>query len=180
MPAAGSIGTVYNVAPSMHDQYSARLDDDDNNDLLYLSLRPQNINHIRDDDINDNDNALGRDDNVSWNDDGAAYASRFCVAILSFDGMLLWASSLPPKPSYNGDDERKISCDDDDVEIILLLKDGVPTPPMAMTVDARYARDGMMSPKSIVVMVRSFMVMAVGVAEGGVWGYHSLFGGVPK
>ncbi len=54
------------------------------------------------------------------------------------------------------------------MEIILLVKDGVPTPPMAMTVDARYARDGMMSPKSNVVMVRNFMLMAVGVAEGGV------------
>jgi hypothetical protein len=76
--------------------------------------------------------------------------------------------SLPPKPSYNGDNERQISSNGDDVEIILLVKDGVPTPPMVMTVDARYARDGMMSPKSIVVMVRNFMVMAVGVAEGGV------------
>ncbi len=76
--------------------------------------------------------------------------------------------SLPPKPSYNGDDERKISRDDDNVEIILLVEDSVPTPPMAMTIDARYAREGMMSPKSIVVMVRNFMVMAVGVAEGGV------------
>ena len=76
--------------------------------------------------------------------------------------------SLPPKPSYNGDDECEISCNDDDVEIILLVEDGVPTPLMAMTVDARYARNGMMSPKSIVVMVRNFMVMAVGVAEGGV------------
>ncbi len=76
--------------------------------------------------------------------------------------------SLPLKPSYNGDDEREISHDDDDVEIILLVEDGVPTPPMAMILDARYARDGMMSPKSIVVMVRNFMVMAVGVAEGGV------------
>ncbi len=74
--------------------------------------------------------------------------------------------SLPPKPSYNGDDEREISRDDNDVEIILLVEDGVPTPPMAMTVNARYAWDGMMSPKSIVVMVRNFMVMAVGVAEG--------------
>ena len=76
--------------------------------------------------------------------------------------------SLPPKPSYNGDDERKISRDDDDVEIILLVEDGITMPPMVMTVDARYARDGMMSPKSIVVMVRNFMVIAVGVAEGGV------------
>jgi hypothetical protein len=76
--------------------------------------------------------------------------------------------SLPPKPSYNGDNKREISRDDNDVEIILLVKDGVPTPPMAMTVDARYARDGMMSPKSIVAMVRNFMVMAVGVVEGGV------------
>ncbi len=76
--------------------------------------------------------------------------------------------SLPWKPSYNEDNEREISRDDDDVEIILLVEDGVPTPPMAMTVDARYARDGMMSPKSILVMVRNFMVMAVGVAEGGV------------
>ncbi len=74
--------------------------------------------------------------------------------------------SLPPKPPYNGEDERKISRVDNDVEIILLVKDGVPMPPMAMTVNARYARDGMMSPKSIVVMVRNFMVMAVGVAEG--------------
>ncbi len=54
------------------------------------------------------------------------------------------------------------------MEIILLIKDGILTPPMAMTVDTRYARDGMMSPKSIVVMVMNFMVMAVGVAEGGV------------
>ncbi len=74
--------------------------------------------------------------------------------------------SLPPKLSYNGDEKRKISRNDDDVEIILLVKDGVPTPPMAMTVDPRYAWDGMMSPKSIVVMVRNFMVMAVGVAKG--------------
>jgi hypothetical protein len=76
--------------------------------------------------------------------------------------------SLPPKPSYNGDNKREISRNNDDVEIILLVEDGVPTPPMAMTVDARYARDGMMSPKSILVMVKKFMVMAVGVAEGGV------------
>ncbi len=76
--------------------------------------------------------------------------------------------SLPPKPSYNGDDKREISRNDDDVEIILLVKDGIPMPPMAMTVNARYAPDGMMSPKGIVVMVRNFMVMAVGVAEGGV------------
>ncbi len=77
--------------------------------------------------------------------------------------------SLPLKPAYNREDERKISRNNKDVEIILLVEDGVPTPPMAMTVDARYARDGMMSPKSIVlVMVRNFMVMAVGVAEGGV------------
>ncbi len=69
---------------------------------------------------------------------------------------------------YNGDDERKISRNNNDVEIILLVKDGVPTPPMAMTINARYARDGMMSPKSIIVMVRNFMVMDVGVAEGGV------------
>jgi hypothetical protein len=54
------------------------------------------------------------------------------------------------------------------LEIILLVEDGVPTPPMAMTVNARYAQDEMMSTKSIVVMVRNFMVMAVGVAEGGV------------
>ncbi len=74
--------------------------------------------------------------------------------------------SLPPKPSYNRDDKREISRNDDDVEIILLVEDGVPTPPMAMTVDTRYAWDGMMSPKSIIVMVRNFMVMAVGVAKG--------------
>ncbi len=89
MPATGSIGTAYDVAPSMHDQYSTRLDKDNDNDLSYLSSRPQNIDHIRDDNIDDNDNALGRDDDVSWNDNSAAYASRFCVAILSFDGMLL-------------------------------------------------------------------------------------------
>ncbi len=52
------------------------------------------------------------------------------------------------------------------MEIIPLFEDGIPTPPMVMTVDARYARDGMMTPKSIVVMVRNFMVMAVGVVEG--------------
>ncbi len=69
---------------------------------------------------------------------------------------------------YNGDNERKISRNDNNVEIILLVEDGVPTPPMGMTVDARYARDGMMSPKSIIVMVRNFTVMAVGVVEGGV------------
>jgi hypothetical protein len=69
---------------------------------------------------------------------------------------------------YNREDECKISRNDDNVEIILLVEDGIPTPPMVMTVDARYARDGMMSPKSIIVMVRNFMVMAVGVAEGGV------------
>ncbi len=91
MPAAGSIGITYNVAPLMHDQYSARLDDNnnDNNDLLYSSLRPQHIDQIRDDNINNNNNPLGRDDNVSWNNNSAAYASRFCIAILSFDGMLL-------------------------------------------------------------------------------------------
>ncbi len=89
MPAAGSIGTTYDVAPSMHDQYSTRLDNNDNNDLLYLSSRPQNINHIRDEDIDNDDNALGRDDDVSWNDGSAAYASRFCIAISSFDGTLL-------------------------------------------------------------------------------------------
>jgi hypothetical protein len=180
MPAAGSIGTAYDIAPSMHDQYSARLDNDNDNDLLYSSSRPWNIDHIRDDNIDNDDDALGRDDNVLWNKDSAAYALRFCIAILSFNGMLLWASSLPPKPLYNGDDKCKISRDNNDVEIILLLEDGIPTPPMAMTVDARYARDGMISPKSIIVLVRNFMVMAVGVAEGGVWGYHSLFGGVPK
>ncbi len=90
MPAAGSIGTAYNVAPLMHNQYSARLDDNnDNNDSSYLSLRPRNINHIRDDNIDDNDHALGRGDDVSRNNDSAAYALRFCIAISSFDGMLL-------------------------------------------------------------------------------------------
>ncbi len=90
MPAAGSIGTAYNVTPLMHDQYSARLNNDDNNDSLYSFSRPRNIDHIRDDDIDGNDNALGRDDDISWNDDSAdAYASCFCVAISSFDGMLL-------------------------------------------------------------------------------------------
>ena len=52
------------------------------------------------------------------------------------------------------------------MKIILLVEDGVPTPLMVMTINTRYARDGMMSPKSIVVMVRNFMEMAVGVAEG--------------
>ncbi len=89
MPAAGSIGTAYDVAPLMHDQYSARLDNDNDGDLLYLSLRPQNIDHIRNDDIDNDDDASGRDDDVSWNDDSAAYALCFCIAILSFDGMLL-------------------------------------------------------------------------------------------
>ncbi len=89
MPAAGSIGTAYDVAPSMHDQYSAHLDNDNNDDSLYSSLRPQNIDYIRNDNINDDDNTSGRDDNVSWNNNSAAYALRFCVAISSFDGMLL-------------------------------------------------------------------------------------------
>ncbi len=89
MPAAGSIGTAYNVAPSMHNQYYARLDNNDNNDSLYSSSRPQNIDHICNDDIDDNDDALGRDDEVLWNNDSAAYALRFCVAISSFTGMLL-------------------------------------------------------------------------------------------
>ncbi len=57
--------------------------------MLYSSSRPRNIDHIRDDDVNNDDDASGRDDDVSWNDDSAAYASRFCVAISSFDGMLL-------------------------------------------------------------------------------------------
>ncbi len=74
--------------------------------------------------------------------------------------------SLPPKSSYNGDNKCKISRNNDNVEIILLVEDGVPTLPMAVTLDARYAQDGMMSPKSIVVMARNFIVMAVGVAEG--------------
>ncbi len=52
-------------------------------------MRPQNIDHIRDDNINDDNNVSGRDDNVSWNDDSTAYPSHFCVAILSLDGMLL-------------------------------------------------------------------------------------------
>ena len=89
MPAAGSIGTAYDVTPSMHDQYSARLDDNDNDDSLYLSSRPQNIDHICNDDIDNDDNASGMDNDILWNDDSAAYASCFCVAILSFDGMLL-------------------------------------------------------------------------------------------
>ncbi len=89
MPAAGSIGTAYDVAPSMHDLYSTRLDDNDNNDLSYSSSRPQNINHICNDDINDDDDESGKDNDVSWNNDSAAYASHFCVAISSFDGMLL-------------------------------------------------------------------------------------------
>ncbi len=72
MPAAGSIGTAYDVAPSMHGQYSACLDNNDNNNLLYSSSRPQNIYHIRDDNIDNNDDALGRDDNVSWNNNSIA------------------------------------------------------------------------------------------------------------
>ncbi len=72
----------------------------------------------------------------------------------------------PPEAVINGDNKREISCDNNDVEIILLVENGLSTPPMAMAIDARYAWDGMMSPKSIVVMVRNFMVMAVGVAEG--------------
>jgi hypothetical protein len=89
MPVAGSIRTAYDVTPSMHDQYSARLDNNNNNNSSYLSSRPQNINHIRDDNINNDNDALGRDDDVLWNNDSAAYALRFCVAILSFNGMLL-------------------------------------------------------------------------------------------
>ncbi len=89
MPVAGSIGTAYNIALLMHNQYSACLDDDDNNNSLYLSLRPQNINHVRDDDIKNDNNASGRDDGVSLNNDSTAYALRFCVAISSFNGMLL-------------------------------------------------------------------------------------------
>ncbi len=73
----------------MHGQYSACLDNDDDKDSSYLSSRPQNIDRISDDDIDDDDDASGRDDNVSWNDDSAAYALRFCVVISSFDGMLL-------------------------------------------------------------------------------------------
>jgi hypothetical protein len=73
----------------MHDQYSACLDDNNDNNSLYLSSRPQNINHIRNDKIDDDNDASGRDNNVSWNNDSAAYTSRFCVTILSFDGMLL-------------------------------------------------------------------------------------------
>ncbi len=89
MPAAGSIRTAYDIAPSMHDQYSARLDNNDDNDSSYLSSRPRNIDHIRDDNIDDDDNASGRDDDILWNEDSAAYASRFCIAISSFNGMLL-------------------------------------------------------------------------------------------
>jgi hypothetical protein len=66
------------------------------------------------------------------------------------------------------DNNHENSRNNNDVEIILLVKDGVPPPPMAIKVDARYAQDGMMSHKSIIVVVRNFMVMAVGVAEGGV------------
>ncbi len=89
MPAAGSIKTAYNVAPLMHDQYSARLDNNNNDDLSYSSTRPRNIDHIHNENIDDNDDVSGRDEDVSWNDDSAAYALRFCVAILSFNGMLL-------------------------------------------------------------------------------------------
>ncbi len=89
MPAAGSIGTAYDNTPSMHHQYSARLDNNDNDDLSYSSSRPQNIDHIRDDNIDDDNDALGREDDVPWNNNSTAYASRFCVAISSFDGMLL-------------------------------------------------------------------------------------------
>ncbi len=89
MPVAGSIGTAYNIAPLMHNQYSACLDDNNNNNSLYLSLRPQNIDHICDDNIENDNNVSGKDDGVSLNDDSTAYALRFCVAISSFDGMLL-------------------------------------------------------------------------------------------
>ena len=75
---------------------SARLDVNNNNDLLYLCSRPQNINLFRDDD-NDNDNInndkLGRD-NISWNNNSAAYAVSFCVTISSFDGTVV--SIIPP------------------------------------------------------------------------------------
>ncbi len=70
---------------------SARLDDNENDDLLYLCSRPQNINLFRDDN-NDNDNinddTLGRDD-ILWNNDSAAYPVSFCIAILSFDGTVV-------------------------------------------------------------------------------------------
>ncbi len=75
---------------------STRLDDNDDDDYLYLCLRPRNIDLFRDDDNennNINDDMSGRDD-ISWNNDSAAYAVSFCVAILSFDGTVI--SIVPP------------------------------------------------------------------------------------
>jgi hypothetical protein len=70
---------------------SACLDDNDDKDLLYLCLRPQNIDLFRDDnnDNNDiNDDTSGRD-NILWNNNSAAYAVSFCDGISSFDGTVV-------------------------------------------------------------------------------------------
>ncbi len=51
---------------------------------------------FRDDDNNNddiNDDTLGRDD-ISWNDNSAAYTVSLCIAILSFDGTVV--SIVPP------------------------------------------------------------------------------------
>jgi hypothetical protein len=74
----------------------ARLDNNDDDDLLYLCSRPQNIDLFRDDDKDNddiNDDTLERD-GILWNDDSAAYAASFCIAILSFDGTVV--SIVPP------------------------------------------------------------------------------------
>jgi hypothetical protein len=62
-----------------------------------LCSRPQNIDLFHDDDNDNddiNDDTSGRDD-ISWNNDSAAYAVSFCVAISSFDGTVV---SINPPP----------------------------------------------------------------------------------
>jgi hypothetical protein len=64
--------------------------------LLYLCSRPRNIDLFRDDN-NDNDdinNDTSERGDISWNNDSAAYAMSFCVAISSFDGTVV--SIVPP------------------------------------------------------------------------------------
>jgi hypothetical protein len=64
--------------------------------LLYLCSRPRNIDLFCDDDNDNddiNDDMSGRD-NISWNDNSAAYAVSFCIAISSFDGTVV--SIIPP------------------------------------------------------------------------------------
>jgi hypothetical protein len=75
---------------------SACLDDNNDDDLLYLCLRPQNIDLFCDDDNdnnNINDDTSGRAD-ISWNNNSAAYTVSFCIAILLFDGTVV--SIVPP------------------------------------------------------------------------------------